>query len=297
MGERQKGRSDLKLASLRRDREWVERAREAAFAIVDGEGGDGGGLERPPRPARRGRPVPRRGGPGVPAQGLTGPALLGVHAARPGGRGGVTLREVRGPRLEGGAGGGRRPSMPHSSAMTRRTRHPLASLAAERGERAGVGVFEARSSKPSSASTSSVPVVGDLLGRVHRPRMRSTASWKSVARGVVDLAGSRATRPRRRSRRRRRAVVVVVTAGAARPTSSAGPRRGRDRRRRGGSAGVCMDVAPLAGRCRPTGPDHGRGAGHRGDPRPASPGRRGCQPVSSSSGTTRSQRSRQSSQR
>jgi ATP-dependent DNA helicase RecG len=39
MGERQKGRSDLKLASLRRDRDWVERAREVAFAIVDGEGG------------------------------------------------------------------------------------------------------------------------------------------------------------------------------------------------------------------------------------------------------------------
>ena len=38
MGERQKGRSDLKLASLRRDREWVERAREVAFAIVDGDG-------------------------------------------------------------------------------------------------------------------------------------------------------------------------------------------------------------------------------------------------------------------
>ena len=32
-------RSDLKLASLRRDREWVERAREVAFAIVDSEGG------------------------------------------------------------------------------------------------------------------------------------------------------------------------------------------------------------------------------------------------------------------
>jgi ATP-dependent DNA helicase RecG len=39
MGERQKGRSDLKLASLRRDREWVEKAREVAFALVDGEGG------------------------------------------------------------------------------------------------------------------------------------------------------------------------------------------------------------------------------------------------------------------
>jgi ATP-dependent DNA helicase RecG len=48
MGERQKGRSDLKLASLRRDRDWVERAREAAFVIVDGEGGDGGGLDRHP---------------------------------------------------------------------------------------------------------------------------------------------------------------------------------------------------------------------------------------------------------
>ncbi len=37
MGERQKGRSDLKLASLRRDRELVARAREAAFTIVDGD--------------------------------------------------------------------------------------------------------------------------------------------------------------------------------------------------------------------------------------------------------------------
>jgi ATP-dependent DNA helicase RecG len=41
MGERQKGRSDLKLASLRRDREWVEAAREVAFAIVDEDGGRG----------------------------------------------------------------------------------------------------------------------------------------------------------------------------------------------------------------------------------------------------------------
>jgi len=35
MGERQKGRNDLKLASLRRDREWVERAREAAIELID----------------------------------------------------------------------------------------------------------------------------------------------------------------------------------------------------------------------------------------------------------------------
>jgi ATP-dependent DNA helicase RecG len=39
MGERQKGRNDLKLASLRRDRDWVERARELATEIVDGDGG------------------------------------------------------------------------------------------------------------------------------------------------------------------------------------------------------------------------------------------------------------------
>ena len=35
MGERQKGQNDLKLASLRRDREWVLRAREAAIEILD----------------------------------------------------------------------------------------------------------------------------------------------------------------------------------------------------------------------------------------------------------------------
>src|SRR3954451_3594224 len=34
MGERQKGRNDLKLASLRRDREWVQPARDAAIEIV-----------------------------------------------------------------------------------------------------------------------------------------------------------------------------------------------------------------------------------------------------------------------
>ena len=35
MGERQKGRSDLKLASLRRDRYWVEKARHDAFELLD----------------------------------------------------------------------------------------------------------------------------------------------------------------------------------------------------------------------------------------------------------------------
>ena len=37
MGERQKGRNDLKLASLRRDREWVSKARDVAFEIVDAD--------------------------------------------------------------------------------------------------------------------------------------------------------------------------------------------------------------------------------------------------------------------
>ena len=39
LGTRQKGHSDLKLASLRRDREWVGRAREVAFALVDADPG------------------------------------------------------------------------------------------------------------------------------------------------------------------------------------------------------------------------------------------------------------------
>jgi ATP-dependent DNA helicase RecG len=37
MSTAQKGRSDLRLASLRRDRELVERAREVAFELVDGD--------------------------------------------------------------------------------------------------------------------------------------------------------------------------------------------------------------------------------------------------------------------
>jgi len=37
MDSRQKGRNDLKLASLRRDREWVVRAREVAFELVDAD--------------------------------------------------------------------------------------------------------------------------------------------------------------------------------------------------------------------------------------------------------------------
>jgi len=37
LGTRQKGRSDLKLASLRRDKEWVAKARDVAFDIVDSD--------------------------------------------------------------------------------------------------------------------------------------------------------------------------------------------------------------------------------------------------------------------
>ena len=37
MGERQKGRNDLKLASLRRDKEWVATARAVAVEIIDGD--------------------------------------------------------------------------------------------------------------------------------------------------------------------------------------------------------------------------------------------------------------------
>ncbi|MBT5850878.1 MAG: ATP-dependent DNA helicase RecG [Acidimicrobiaceae bacterium] len=37
MGERQKGRNDLKLASLRRDKEWVAKAREVAIKIIDAD--------------------------------------------------------------------------------------------------------------------------------------------------------------------------------------------------------------------------------------------------------------------
>ncbi len=44
LGQRQKGRNDLQLASLRRDREWVERAREVAIALV----GDGTGMAAHP---------------------------------------------------------------------------------------------------------------------------------------------------------------------------------------------------------------------------------------------------------
>ena len=35
MGERQKGRNDLRLASLRRDKEWVATARDVAIEILD----------------------------------------------------------------------------------------------------------------------------------------------------------------------------------------------------------------------------------------------------------------------
>lgn len=41
MGERQKGQNDLKLASLRRDRDWVVTAREVAIELLDTDPGLG----------------------------------------------------------------------------------------------------------------------------------------------------------------------------------------------------------------------------------------------------------------
>ena len=66
-GERQKGRSDLKLASLRRDKEAVQHARAVAERLADEDPSP-----RPaPRPRRRAPPLPRRGGRGLPLQELT----------------------------------------------------------------------------------------------------------------------------------------------------------------------------------------------------------------------------------
>ena len=56
MGERQKGRNDLKLASLRRDKEWVVTAREVASEIIATDPRP----RRSPGPRRRDRPPPRR---------------------------------------------------------------------------------------------------------------------------------------------------------------------------------------------------------------------------------------------
>ncbi len=41
LGARQKGRTDLKLASLRHDRDLVEKAREVASAILEADPGPG----------------------------------------------------------------------------------------------------------------------------------------------------------------------------------------------------------------------------------------------------------------
>ena len=48
MGERQKGRNDLRLASLRRDKEWVATARDVAIEMLDADPD----LGRHPRPSR-----------------------------------------------------------------------------------------------------------------------------------------------------------------------------------------------------------------------------------------------------
>ena len=62
MSSAQKGRSDLRLASLRRDRELVRLARDAAFDIVDADPV----LAANPAPARRDRAPPDPRGHRVP---------------------------------------------------------------------------------------------------------------------------------------------------------------------------------------------------------------------------------------
>ena len=71
MSTAQKGRSDLKLASLRRDRELVQLARDAAFEIVDADPE----LAASPRAARRARPALHRRGRGLPRQVLNAPTM------------------------------------------------------------------------------------------------------------------------------------------------------------------------------------------------------------------------------
>jgi len=64
MDTRQKGRNDLKLASLRRDREWVVRAREVAFELVDADPD----LAHHPALRDEGPPLPGRRRSRLPAQ-------------------------------------------------------------------------------------------------------------------------------------------------------------------------------------------------------------------------------------
>ncbi len=80
MGERQKGRSDLKLASLRRDPRVGRTGPRGGLRHRRRRGRRRRGARRPPRPARRGRPLPRRRGPGLPAQGLSVPVSPVVRA-------------------------------------------------------------------------------------------------------------------------------------------------------------------------------------------------------------------------
>ena len=74
MNTAQKGRSDLKLASLRRDRELVALAREVAFEIVDADPM----LDEQPAAARRAAPAVHRRRRSVPVQELTPIAACAV---------------------------------------------------------------------------------------------------------------------------------------------------------------------------------------------------------------------------
>jgi ATP-dependent DNA helicase RecG len=74
MNTAQKGRSDLRLASLRRDRELVELAREVAFEIVDP---DPDLLDDNPLLARRAAPAVHRRRRSLPLQELAATPLGG----------------------------------------------------------------------------------------------------------------------------------------------------------------------------------------------------------------------------
>ena len=96
MSTAQKGRSDLRLASLRRDRELVRLAREAAFEIVDADPTLAGQRRTP----RRARPPPHRRGHRVPHPQLTHPSVAAT---------GVSERRIPPLALGSGSSARRRP--------------------------------------------------------------------------------------------------------------------------------------------------------------------------------------------
>ena len=225
LGERQKGRNDLQLASLRRDREWVERAREVAIELV----GDGTGMAGAPGAGRRGRAAARRRRAGVPVQVLTGAPgadrgspRLGRPVADGGsvgsddsGRerddhGHALLGEGDVGQVLGDARGCRRPTRVPSSEYTQTWTSPVVSpheVAGREGRagerRGGVGVVERRPARRRRASSGARPPA--RCPRTRRSR-RPSASSSPAPPVTVALTGPRRadTVDRRRRRARRR---------------------------------------------------------------------------------------------